>query len=380
MKYYIPILLSLLVFTIPFSPITSIFICLLFSLSLPEAKNKYLILLITAILSFDFAVIYSAKNFHGGATDFEIYYQFYESILYSKTTNFLDALLNNSSHFEPLYYLINTIIIYFFGKLTEVQYSILLNFICIYSVFLSLIKYSSSFTVKNILLLIVITVFISKIGSITLFWRQSLAASFIILFLYFNGTKRYIFLALATGFHFSSIIVAPLCYLILNKKKNNYTYILLILIAFIWPILGKSILQSILSLLGSTKSHFFTNDMDYPYFLDTLKTIVFSIPIIIFYKLQTLKIKPESIYYTLILEILILIAFGTIPHFFRIIYPIAIVIIYLHTTLVLLKLNEYYFIFSLLFLIFVNFFRLTSDELSFQFPLYSLTPFYYFDI
>ncbi len=276
--------------------------------------------------------------------------------------------------------MINTIIAYFFGKLTEVQYSILLNFICIYSVFLSLIKYASSFTIRNILFLIVITIFISKIGSITLFWRQSLAASFIILFLYFNGTKRFIFLALATGFHFSSIIVAPLCYLILNKKKNNYIYLLLILIAFIWPILGKSILQSILNLLASTKNHFFTNDMDYPYFLDTLKTIVFSIPILIFYKLQTLKKNSDPIYYILMLEILILIAFGTTPHFFRIIYPIAIVIIYFHTTLILLKLNKYYFLLSLFFLVFVNFFRLTSDELSFQFPLYSLTPFYYFDI
>lgn len=376
-RVIIPTTLISIILLVPFSPISSIFLCVIFSLFLPTVKNKYLILFILSILSFDLAVIYSAKNFHGTASDFEIYYQFYQNILHNKSENIVDVFFKEGNHFEPLYYITNTTISLLLGESTEINFSIIFNFISIYSIAISIFIYSSKFTIKNLLFLIVLTLFISKIGSITLFWRQSLSAAFIILFLSYNGYKKYIFLFIAIGFHISSIVVAPLCYLILKKKKSNFLFIFLIIIAFFWPIFGKNILLLVGYILNPSKNYFFTNNMDYPYFLDTLKTIVFSVPIILLYRLQTIKKEPDPIFYTLLLEILILIAFATTPHFFRIIYPISVVIIYLHTVILMLKLKNISFVFSLFFIILINFFRLTSDELSFQFPLYSLSPFYY---
>ncbi|WP_272672798.1 EpsG family protein [Providencia sp. PROV037] len=376
-RVIIPTTLISIILLVPFSPISSVFLCVLFSLFLPTVKNKYLILFILAILSFDLAIIYSAKNFHGDASDFEIYYQFYQNILHDQSVNIVDVFFKEKSHFEPLYYITNFIISLLLGELSEINLSILFNFISIYSIAISVFIFSSKYTIKNLLFLVVLTLFISKIGSMTLFWRQSLSAAFIILFLSCNGFKKYIFLLVAIGFHVSSIVVAPLCYLILKKKKSNVLFIVLIMFAFVWPILGKNILLLVTHILNPSENYFFTNNMDYPYFMDTLKTIVFSIPIVLLYRLETIKKEPEPIFYTLLLEILILIAFATTPHFFRIIYPISVAIIYLHTIILMLKLKNISFVLSLFFIILINFFRLTSDELSYQFPLYSLTPFYY---
>ena len=271
-----------------------------------------------------------------------------------------------------------------FGDLTEVQFSIVMNMICIYGLSISSFIYISKFNIENILFLIVISIFISKIGSITLFWRQSLAAIFIILFLYKkNNLERLIYLMIATGFHLSSIIVAPLCYLILNNKTFNgklrkSIIATLISISILWPVFGKEILVTIVKTIGLSSNTFFINNMDYPYFLDTIKTIIFSIPILILYLIQNIG-KPKSLLYnTLLLEILILISISTIPHSFRIIYPISTILIYIHTSLLLIKLNSQFFIFGLFFIFIVNLMRLTSSDLYYQIPLYSTTPFYYF--
>ncbi|WP_174888938.1 EpsG family protein [Candidatus Williamhamiltonella defendens] len=364
------------------SPIASVFSCVFISLFFPNIKNKGWILFVLFILSFNLSVIYSSKCFYDGSSDFGIYYTFYQNILSKKSEGLIHLLLTDVYHFEPLYCIFNVIIAFIFGRLTEVQYSILLNFISIYSICISTLIYSSKFTINNFLFLIIFSIFISKIGSITLFWRQSLATVFVILFLQKKNLKKYIYLTIATGFHMSSLYVGPLCYFILNfnLKRNKLIYVILIVTAIIWPIFGKNILLHIVNIVGISENSFFVNNYDYPYFLDTLKTIYFSIPIIIFYKLQKLNAQKDPIYYLLVLEVLILLAFGTIPHFFRIIYPIAVVIIYLHTVLVLIKLNKYFFILSFLFILVSNFFRFTSDKFLLQFPQYSLAPFYYFKI
>ncbi|MEY0025256.1 EpsG family protein [Providencia rettgeri] len=376
-------LVSLFLFVISllglaYAPIITVFICVLYCILLPKSHSKLIIIPIIINLCLALAILFSSKNFHGGATDFETYYHFYQSILQNiNRYGVSGAWVGTYSRFEPLYYILNIIIGVTFGALSEIQFSILMNFICLLFVAISLIKYSSRFNIKNILFVIIFTLFILKTGSLTLFWRQSLAAACIILAITYQNKLRLVWFALSIGFHISSIFVFPISLFCLSQKKPKYYLcFILLVVAIIWPFIGSSILVNIVNIFGLPSNSFFINDNDYPYFTDSIKTILYSIPVLFFYYIQRNE-RTDPIFFILLFEVFFLISFSSIPHFFRIIYPISTIIIYFQTAYLALKLNNIFFITFFILSLFINFFRLTSSELGYQFPFYSTDVVYY---
>ncbi|WGL30147.1 EpsG family protein [Pectobacterium brasiliense] len=365
---------------IPFSPIVSILFCFVSVISFSTLRSPILVLIYLLIICFDFSVIYSAKDLYGGATDFGIYYQFYNSLL-NDGLGVFDSIIYNGNHFEPLYFIATKILTYILGDVSEVSFSIIMNFICFFSLSITLSIYVyRSFDVKNMLLLIFLTLFICKIGSITLFWRQSLAAAFMLLVFSFSGTKKYFFWALAFGFHFSSAVVVPVCNYILRKKNYSiYFFLSLTAIGFIWVFLGRTFLTTLVSVLGLSRNSFFINDYDFPYYVDAIKTVVFSIPVIVFYYMENKDPENRDKYFNVLLaEIFIIMAFSTVPHFFRIIYPLAVILLYAKTVYLMLKLKDISFYLCLFYMSGLGFVRLLQPDLTYQFYYFSTSPFYYF--
>lgn len=361
------ILMSLL--SLAYSPLFVIPIMYIYTIVRPHDNNKLTLLIFGGLLAFSIAVVLSGKELvSSSATDFNIYYAYYSGFV-------RDGLdFSFSGNFRVGY----AILMYFMRllDLSEIQFSIAMNFICIYSSFISVsvFIYKKHYNIKNMCALIFMTCLLMKVGSLALLWRQALACSLLIVMLAFDSRfAKLLLIVLASLFHLSSVIIGPLVLILMNLDKVN-----LIRINKILPLIGLlaiGIIPVVLSYLGFDSSFFNVEIRSY-YIIDVIKTTIFMIVLLSFS--WTIKaIYKERIFQLMLFCLIFQFSIFYIPHGFRLIFPISVCLSSFYVAYLLLKLpfNNAIFVYHALFSI--GLVRFVSSNYQVQYALYDIAPFYY---
>ncbi|MUK49034.1 EpsG family protein [Aliivibrio fischeri] len=301
------------------------------------------------------------------ATDFNIYYNYYVGFLnYGNDFIYANRFLSGYSNLTHLISLF---------ELTEIQFAILMNFICLYFTFISTyILMHYKYNVNNFCAVLFMAFFLMKVGSISLLWRQTIACSFILLMLAMDSKLiRLILIGIASSFHVTSLFIAPLVLFIMSVERDK-----LIKINKVLPVFGVGafILFPVFYNVIGIGNSFFSVSLEYYYFLDVIKTALFSIIFILF------SFGHKGIYknkdYTIMLFVVIFqFSFFFIPHGFRLIYPLSVCISSLIISVLLVRMptNMTFLGYHIFFV--AGFLRFLNDQYQVQYSLYNTEALYY---
>ncbi|EKO3572780.1 EpsG family protein [Vibrio metschnikovii] len=356
----------LLLLSLSYSPIFSVFLCVLAPLIFSD-KHRVLIAVVGFTLSASLAIIYSGKLLVGAnSTDFLIYYQYYGEVSRGIVEN---------DRFGFAYYTLN----YFlsFLDLSEIQFSIVLNFLCIYLNYIAVCFFlKKKHPECSFFIIVVISCFIFKVGSLTLFYRQGLASAFIIFALSETSKlKTLFFYVIAISFHKTSFFIFPFCYLIL---RNNYDYRYLLLpfiFALSWLFFITKFIHYLPDKIYSLMRFSLNTQLQLMHLIDPIKTVIYFIPILFVWLFFFRRSKINSVRPLLFIVLFVLIL-APIPHSFRIIFPFSVVLISLYGAILMTKIKSYFPLIYIL-LLFFGMYRFISDDLSVQYELVGNSPFYY---
>ncbi|PST85895.1 hypothetical protein C9I86_16805 [Photobacterium sp. NCIMB 13483] len=350
-----------------YSPLVSVFGCIVYSIYNGNSSSKIVIISYGFILSLSLATLYSGKLLTtAGSSDFLIYFQYYKLII--------DGALFSDFRFEYGYFVLNNILSFF--DLNEIEFSIVMNFITIFlnyvAVYFVIIK---QYKCKNILLILILSCFLFKIGSLTLLWRQSIACAFIIFALFSKGKfNQAIFFIIAISFHTSSIVIFPIVYFIINYRLKKIYFLIVIFIGVTWQLFLGDIVFSMLPSVLANKLNISLRTGSLLYFMDGVKTVIYFIPILVVCFINGNRSKEFNI---LLFTVIFILFSATITHAFRIIFPLSVVLSAMYASILLVRDNNKNFIALFIIIMLAGFARFFVSNIDLQFDYVGIVPFYF---